>query len=486
MIMAEEFEETSKIVSFSGKKRKTFMAFSFLGFVLCLLFFLLPYIIPGGESAAYRQFVSLVLSTQFKICVLYGFVLCSMLFIILHHGYVNKYEIGIFVFLCIQMLVLMPSPENMDEHALNAYLLSYRYGISSRGWAGTIIDFMSSGFIAKKFVWQFIICALIFLCFLLSRCLGALIEKADIKTKYFVVFLVVLYLSSFTAPAAYFGQGNFGRQELYALIFMLIIIVLIDVPVLRWFIPLLCVFSIASHLIIVLFYMPVVFIILLHEALKNKTKASIYLLLLTTGIIIITCLCYVLLFKTTMVFSNAEDFANYITEKTDINPNTYSIHFSSYASSQDHMNDWNARIFIKGIFKGFWSIVINIPLLSFFICFWIQCIRREVEKPLKFIYFLPPAAMFFSVPAFFKFFDFGRWVILLMTAQFMLVMYFIYKKEKPVLHIAERMFATIRKHYVILILACLLMTFLGPLDVIHPSDNVMRLIRLPLAVFKIF
>jgi hypothetical protein len=72
-----------------------------------------------------------------------------------------------------------------------------------------------------------------------------------------------LYLSSSTAPVVYFAPENFGRLEIYGLLFMLLLIHIIHRPVVRWVIPLLALLVLATHIILIFFYIPFVIIMLL-------------------------------------------------------------------------------------------------------------------------------------------------------------------------------------------------------------------------------
>jgi len=261
-------------------------------------------------------FFSLLLLRYFrsdvlKIAMLFAVLICAIHLVVIYKNSLNRYEIGIFCFLCSQLLIVVPKPSQINLLVSASYLLSYRYGISSRSFIATVIDFLTNKkFISKYFVWQFIFCSTVYLSFIISVYLGGIIHKAENGIKTFLIFMSFLYLSSFTAPVTYFVQENFGRLEIYGLLFMLLLIHIIRKPVVRWLIPLLPLLVLATHILLIFFYIPFVIIMLLFE-IFSKTKIdkrAMYLLIVTVTIISLAFLCYVLfykkllLLKTRMVF----------------------------------------------------------------------------------------------------------------------------------------------------------------------------------------
>jgi hypothetical protein len=363
----------------------------------------------------------------------------------------------------------------MDSLVSTSYLLSYRYGISSRSLIATVVDFFTNGeFISRYFVWHFIFCATIFLSFIISVYLGAIIHKEKDDTKIFLIFLYFLYLSCFTAPVAYYVQANFGRVEIFAFLFMLFLITIINKPVIRWFIPLLALLVLATHIILIFFYIPFVIIMLLYEIFKKskKDKRTILLLIVTVIIILTAFLCYILLYKKSFVFEDAHSFFNYLSTKTDLNFSEYFLHMIMYGELQEHINGWKGRMSFD--FSGNISILINIPLVVLFVVFWLKCFFIEAKKIMKFFFLLPVLVLLYNSLAFFMFFDYGRWMIMILNVQFMLVLYLFFLKNETVLSVAKMATLFFKKNGFIVILICLIMIFLGPVNQIGASGRVMR------------
>ena len=282
-----------------------------------------------------------------KIIILYVINLCIIFLVILFKKSINKYEMGIFCFLCVQLFAVVPTQPNMDELVSTSYLLSYRYGVSSRSLIATVIDFFTyDGFISKYFVWNFILSSTILVSFIISVYLGIVIQKTKDDLKIFLFFLILLYLSCFTAPAAYFIPPNFGRLEIFAFLFMLILFIIIDRPVLMWLIPLLSLFILATHLILLFFYIPFVIIMLLHKIFTRTERRKQDILLLTITILIISCafLLYVSFYEKTFFFMDAQSFSKYLSTKTDLNFTEYFLHMIMYGKLQNHITDWKDKM----------------------------------------------------------------------------------------------------------------------------------------------
>jgi hypothetical protein len=102
---------------------------------------------------------------------------------------------------------------------------------------------------------------------------------------------------------------------------------------------------------------------------------------------------------------------------------------------------------------------------------------QENKKKMKLFFALPVLVLLYQAAAFFMFFDFGRWMIMILNVQFMLIFYLLYVQNKTVLYATEKVIPHIKRHWFIIILICLLTAFLGPVNQIVPSDNVMKLLH---------
>jgi len=428
------------------------------------------------------SFFSLVFfrTISIKIPALYIVTACTMYLIVLYKNSINKYEAGIFFFLFIQLLALTLEFDELSVHTFSVYLLSYRYGISSRGFIATIIDILSNGsFISKHFVWNFIFCATILLIFLISVYLGSVIKKSENSNiKSFALFLCLLCLTCFASPVAYFTSHNFGRPEVYALLFMLLLMAAIDKPYLKWVIPFFALFTMSIHIILVFFYIPFIFILLFYK-LPDK-KEYIVLFFATFAVVAASFILYLLFRKQTFMFSDASAFVEYL--KTDFFDNRNIdyiknfMHMIFFADMQDHLLGWQNRVIGEsgGLlkFSGTVCVLINLPLVLLFAYFWIKCFLLEKQRYMKLFFILPVLLFIYHIPVFFLFYDFGRWTIMIILIQFMLIFYLIHTKNKTALLVAEKITPVIKKHWWIIIVFCLVMFFLEPVRTIGPSDRV--------------
>jgi hypothetical protein len=420
-----------------------------------------------------------------KVIGMYIFAASIMHILILCKNTVNKYEVGIFLFLCIQLISSAPPPDGMGSGLiLNSYLLSYRYGISSRSFIATIVDLLTRGFISKYFLWHFIFCSLVFLSFLIAVYIGTTIQKNKNGVKTFVLFLSLLYLSCFTSPSTYFEYWNFGRLEMFALIFMFILAAVIDKPGIRWFVPAIALFTLGTHLILVFFYIPFIFIMLLYRPFhdEDNRKQNVILLAVTFCLVVFYFAVYLLIHEQTFVFATARDFAEYLAQKTDVVLSEGDIHVMLYAKLSEHTNVWKNAMALD--YRGNVSILINLPVTAFFAVFWIKAFFHEKKKSMKLFFLLPVLMILYQAIAFFIFIDFGRWMVMIVTSQFLLVFYLLHVQNDTVLSVARETVKVIIRFWYIIILACILMAYLGPVDAIGPSDKVKQIILAVVQAFK--
>jgi hypothetical protein len=419
-----------------------------------------------------------------KIISLYMVAACMMGVIIIRKNRINIYGISIFCFLCAGLISLAPRPGNMTTLAATSYLLSYRYGVSSRSFIATIVDLLcNGGFVSKFFVWHFIFCGTVFLIFLISCFMGIVIQKSTPELKPFVLFLSLFYLTCFTSPFAYFVHGNFGRVEVFAFIFMLVMLAVFERPVLRWIIPVLALFTMATHIILVFFYVPFIVIMLSYKlsAKEYKTRSDILLSLVTISVIITAFLLYFFAREKTFAFKNAQSLAECLQAKSDLDFNEDLLYMTLFARLQDHLEGWKNIVTPK--FSGNISILINIPFVVGFVVFWIKCFLHETKKTLKFFFILPILLLLYHMTVFFMFLDFGRWMIMIMNIQLMLFFYLLYVQNKTVVSLVGKATPFVVKYCFAGILIFVFMAFLGPVNQISPSERVMRIMKGILIVF---
>jgi hypothetical protein len=146
-----------------------------------------------------------------------------------------------------------------------------------------------------------------------------------------------------------------------------------------------------------------------------------------------------------------------------------------YGKLQDHIAGYKNTVGFA--YPGNLSILINIPLVFLFIIFWLKCYFNESKKIIKFFFLLPILTLLFQSLAFFMFFDFGRWMIMVLNVQFMLIFYLIYVKNETVLLLANKLVPFINRNALFIILIFLIMTFLGPVTQIGPGERTMRLVK---------
>jgi uncharacterized membrane protein len=192
---------------------------------------------------------------------------------------------------------------------------------------------------------------------------------------------------------------------MFALIFLLVLMSVIDKPLIRWIIPLLALFTLGTHLILVFFYIPFIFIMLLYRLFHdgNNRRANLTLFVVTFVLVVSFFAAYVLFHEQTFVFANAQDLTEYLAQKTDLTLSMGDIHMIFYAKLSEHTNNLKNAVTLN--YRGNVSILINLPLITFFAVFWIKAFAHEKEKAMKLFFLLPLLMILYQAIAFFFFFD---------------------------------------------------------------------------------
>jgi hypothetical protein len=263
---------------------------------------------------------------------------------------------------------------------------------------------------------------------------------------------------------------------------MLAFVTIIDKKKTRWLAPLLALFTLGTHLILVFFYFPLIAIVLLYPLLvkdEAKTfKSSLALLLITIALSGIAFLLFLLLRSRTFVFPSARDFANAFRSKTDLPLNTGAIYDFMYASLGHHLQGWHTQ-FNRWTFTGvaLLAVIINLPLLFMFVVFWLRCIAREISAKGKFFFALPILSLVYQAVVFFMFTDFGRWLCMIAAVQFMLLFYLLYRRNPSVLEVCRIGSAVVKKHRFLILSVCILTAFLGPVNAMTCPDRVAAFVK---------
>jgi hypothetical protein len=120
----------------------------------------------------------------------------------------------------------------------------------------------------------------------------------------------------------------------------------------------------------------------------------------------------------------------------------------------------------------------------FFAVFWIKSFLYE-KKIMRFFFLLPVFMIVYQAAAFFLFYDFGRWMIMVLTIQFMLIFYFVYVQDSTIISVLQKLAPFVAEFWFVILLAFFLMTFLGPVNQIAPSRRVTHIAKGILQLMKI-
>ena len=128
-----------------------------------------------------------------------------------------QYELVIFAFLVIQLLVTIPMPHQMNYWTVTSYFMSYEdFGFGSRMLIGSVFKLLFP-FLSVKALYTAILVTLLCLMLFTAVVLGSAIRRSGDAMKA-VIILAAVYLASPASIAHLFGWRNYGRFDIYLII----------------------------------------------------------------------------------------------------------------------------------------------------------------------------------------------------------------------------------------------------------------------------
>ena len=142
-----------------------------------------------------------------------------------HTFNIFKFELIIFLFLILTFILSIP--KELHGWTTAWYAMDYSFGLDSRLLIGSLLRLVYPDFIDVQVVNLFVIISTILLLILLSYVLGYAIKNAGKETyKKGLLYIVILYLICPGSPAYLWSMENYGRLDLYLLIFTAVSIII--------------------------------------------------------------------------------------------------------------------------------------------------------------------------------------------------------------------------------------------------------------------
>lgn len=375
-----------------------------------------------------------------------------------------KFELMIFIFLLFQLLTMKPAVEDMHDWCITPYALSYELGLGSRFFIGSIlrllVDIFRGGILTPKVLYYFIFTALILLCALISYVLGAAIRKS--KYQLGVGFLVVLFLASPSSVSYLFYWGNYGRLDIFLLIFSLLSLFCIRHKKLKYLVPALSLFAMATQQVYSFTYFPLIVGILLYYLYENKFTKSSFAFVGITLVVVGSAFVYFQFFSSNLKYSSVNGVLQHIEAQNAgfrINPEmieaeyfqTMSFHWKVYVTP-----DWEYRLT-----RGVVILLLMLPLQLIIVKVWRDAIKATEQKSLKIIFRIMMWLPIMALPAFILTIDWGRWFAAYFIVQILLILYLLRAKSIPMEMAMNSLQKFFKKNWFICLLLLIYLASLG-------------------------
>lgn len=368
------------------------------------------------------------------------------------------YELIIFFFLVVEFLALS-AKQSLGAWEKTFYLLTYEFGPVSRALIGSVFSLFTDR-ITHNMIYVSACISYIFLCVLISFLLGKLIRKSNADIKVAVITIVILFLSS-PFSITYLLGIHIGRFDVYWIIITLLALIFLKQPNLKWTVPFLCAVAVSVHQGYMDTYMPALAIPMLYEVYKSKyAKKNIILFSASCLTMIVLFLVYQF-YSASLPFNDAIGFADYLSSKADFKASAPQLYVEYYAPFTEY---WLEDIF--PLMKTFAMpltlsyLFISFPLFAFFGYIWKRAFQTANNKFLKFIFLLCAIAPIAFIPAALFGLDWDRWWAAAINCQFILIFYFIYTNEFPILDALKKIAVFISDHFLFILLVFIFFSML--------------------------
>lgn len=366
----------------------------------------------------------------------------------------KKYEIFIFAILMFEFVVLCPSITNVNPWTFSYYYFSYQdLGFNSRFFIGSVFKIFSN-YISTSALYLCIIVIIICVNAFVSVFLGNILRRCSRENVYSLEMFLILFLASPVSLSFLFIANNFGRLDMYLIVFTIVMILLLRDRILKWFIPFLSIIAIATHQGYLLTYMPVIIILLIYNIYKGKLQKRHLFLCLTTCLAGIASFVYFQFFTPELSFKNASDVVAFLSGRTDYVISSEVIYIEYFANVDTWFSTAIELLKNFALKYGLCMFVLTAPLITIFLTLWIIAYKTAGDKFSKFIVFLCAVAPVASLPLFIGN-DWDRWIPAVFLTQFLLVFSFFDAEFKCVTKSAAKIYTFFHNHLMLFIVVVL-------------------------------
>lgn len=386
---------------------------------------------------------------------------------------INAVGIGTFLYFLITLLINRQS--EISDWCVLWYAADYSLGMGSRFLMGTILRFLSGGFLYYQLVIAFCYVFVFVMVILLSVIANKMYSVCGDNYKLAFIYIWIMFLAGPGSLDTYWSSRNlFGRLEIYGLILSLGCLLIYN----KWginkasfsIITVMSVLSMAIYQGNIFMYYQLIMMIFIWEIYRSPRSVRPWAYGISN--FSLTSIAFLLFqFGASVNYENAEQMAEYIGRNTNIPINAEVLDNEFFRSIPDIYSVSNVNYYTI-IFPRECTIVTMIvlfPVIVLFIALYAKCIRVfKTKNPDKTIlrsvypYFL--ALLMIIVPQFILNVDWGRWMLSETVILFMGFLFLLWRKDEGAVVACTSLNAWITRHPFISGLALIYLSGLDKFD----------------------
>lgn len=359
-----------------------------------------------------------------------------------------KYELSVFLLLCIQGCIDTTVFRGMDPGYYGYYLADFSMGKTSRLLIGSFVNLLTD---KPTVEWMngFAAVVLVLVYFFTAVLIGRVIKSTDSNLRPCIIIFSLFSVSG--AFGVYTFSRFFGLLDIYMYLFTVLSVVAVRNKMFRWLIPLFCIGGVLINYVYTIAYFPLIAAVLLYLIFTQEKK--------TGNIILFTVMCAVtvaLMFYCAFVGKETATFTfeemHKIMEQKLGEELTYDqIHYFDYYLYGSHENEERLGVDMSGMtpvefisallwylreegynFSGIRTVAIGaLPIFAVFWVIWIKCMKNAQTKPRKFVYLCFMLVPVFALACCILSTDMTRWAAAGLIVQFGLGMFMFAMKDEP-------------------------------------------------------
>jgi len=366
------------------------------------------------------------------------------------------YEAVVFLMLVTAWVVQVPDVERLSPYTSVYYVLSFSdFGFQTRILIGSIVTAFSN-YVSNRVI--YIIISVLSAAFIgiISLVVGHLMRIIAQNESESIWILPTLLLACPLSIQYLFNANNYGRYDLFSIEMAVLILFCIRSEKGKWALPFLCFFAMLLNFNFAVMYMPSMAAVMLYElAAKPKSKARLFIFLISC-IVVVGSFVYFKIPAQNAAFADPGEVGQYLTRRTDVNLKGAEIQvffdffkFTNWISHFNKQSTW-----IIDLLKTYlpYVILMNLPMLVFFISFWVEAVRTINIRSKRLIYLLFALLPLFGLPMFLAA-DWDRWFPTLFISQLMVLFYLVATNDRTTLNVLRRLHGFLLHHELLTVIS---------------------------------